>query len=153
LCPSKLPVVGSRWMRIEPKAVACAVDGFYCPPFVHPEIRKQRPTRGMIGVDPKTFFDFGHALGRFTFIGAQIAEHDMRVSMFRVEQPGLAGSRASQGAVVIRLATMRPAKVVAHREPGMGLREAGIEFYGLLKQWTRCLVGVERLEHQPSPTY
>src|SRR5262245_12514099 len=51
LAKPKHPVIVARWMRIEPRTVARALDAICCPAFLYPEVCKQHPAFGVIGVD------------------------------------------------------------------------------------------------------
>ena len=83
----------------------------------------------MVGVDLKRRRQFRRPRIWLAIIDQHIAENRMRAGIFRVERHGALGCGKGKRAMGFRgFSPVRPAAKVAHREPGVCIREARIEF-------------------------
>ena len=91
----------ARRIGIKAKTILGAFNSLICTPLEHPEIGKVGPTRRVIGIEPKPQLELGHSRFELALIGAQVAQHDMRVGVFRIYLHGFRGGGAGGSAVLV----------------------------------------------------
>ncbi len=137
LGPAEKRVVVARRIRVEAKAVLGAFDGLDRPPLENPEIGKQGPALGMIGIETKPLLELGHSCLELPLICTQIAENDVCLGVFRIDLDGFPGGRAGCSAMfVYRFPVVQRVEMVTDREPGMCPGEVWLDLDGPDQQGT-----------------
>ncbi len=95
LGPAEERVVVARRVRIEAKAVLGDIRRPQSRVLEHPEIGKQGPALGMIGIEAEPCSNSATPF-RIPLVCTQIAENDMRVSVSRIDLDGFLGGSLAE---------------------------------------------------------
>ena len=116
-------------MGIEVKALSHILDALGSSPLMRLQFAQKQPGVGMVGIDAQRRRQFHSAFIRLTFEMQHKAENCVCASISRVKRRRALGCCERKRTMGLNgFSPPLPGGQVAHREPGMRVREARVEF-------------------------
>src|SRR5918995_1652812 len=150
---SENPVVLSGRMWVQAKSLPQVVDTLDSVPLECLQFPQERPRLGMVRADAKCCRQLLRSFIRLTVVDQHVTKNRMAGGIIRIKRHRLLGSRTGERTMLHPFSPMNPSEGMAHRQPGVCLREARIEFDCSLKKRASRSVALRRLRYQHPPPH